>query len=188
MINRSEMFKQYAVNEVVNSYKSTRIRQRKGEEVEIEVPLAIKASKGSLWILVILPGRYPYQKPIVQILNAKVTHAFIGKNYQINHPAIVNWSQQSSLLFAIRAIHSEFDKTPPQLEKKAAEEEKKAPEEAKVKKSMLLQKPSCEDAIADLSKLTNEQLQKLLDDEQAFEDYFLNIKGVKELGERPSQN
>ena len=182
-MNRSEMFKQYAVNEVVNTYKSTRIRQRKGEEVEIEVPLSIKASKGSLWVLVILPGRYPYQKPIVQILNAKVTHAYIGKNYQINHPAVVNWTQQSSLLFAIRAIHAEFDKTPPQLEKKAAVEEEKAPEEAKVKSSVLLQKPSCESAVADLNKLTNEQLQTLLDDEKAFEEYFLNIKGVKELGE-----
>lgn len=185
-MNRSEMFKQYAINEVVATYKSTRIHQRRGEEVEIEVPLSIAASKGSLWILVILPSRYPIQKPIIQILNAKVTHKYIGKNYQINHPVITNWSQQSSLLFAIRSIHSDFDKSPPQLEKNAAREEEKAPEEAKAKKS-LIHKPSLEDTITDLNKLSDDELQKLLDDDKAFEQYFLKIKGVKKLGDNFSK-
>lgn len=161
-MNRNEMFKQYAVNEVIATYKSTRIRQRKGEEVEIEVPLSISASKGNLWILVILPSRYPIQKPIVQILNAKVTHKYIGKNYQINHPTILNWSQQSSLLFAIRSIHADFDKSPPQLEKQAAVEEEKAPEESKAKQSLLLKKPSLDDAVENLNHLSTEELQSLI--------------------------
>ena len=141
-MNKSEMFKQYAINEVVSFYKSTRIRQRKGEEVEIEVPLKIGASKGSLWVLVILMDRYPVQKPILQILNAKVTHKYIGKNYQINHPVITNWSQQSSLLFALRSINGDFDKSPPQLEKKAEVEEEKMPDKAKTKKNALFQRIS----------------------------------------------
>lgn len=141
------MFKQYAINEVIATYKSTRIRQRKGEEVEVEVPLSISASKGSLWILVILPSRYPMQKPIIQILNATVTHKYIGRNYQINHPVLTNWTQQSSLLFAIRSINSEFDKCPPQLEKKVAKEEAKAPQEDQAKES-LLKKPSLDAAVA----------------------------------------
>jgi myosin heavy subunit len=177
------MFKQYAVNEVVATYKSTRIRQRKGEEIEIEVPLSISASKGNLWVLVILPARYPIQKPIIQILNAKVCHKFIGKNYQINHPMVANWTQQSSLLFALKSIHSEFDKCPPQLEKKAANEEQKASEVANAKKSLLFKKPSLADATLDLEKLSNEELQKLSDNDEAFEKYFLQIKGVRELGE-----
>lgn len=148
------MFKQYAVNEVVATYKSTRIRQRKGEEIEIEVPLSIAASKGSLWVLVILPARYPMQKPIIQILKAKVTHKYIGKNYQINHPVLTNWTQQSSLLFAIRSIHTEFDKTPPQLEKKAAMEEEKAPQE-EIAKNSLLKKPQLEDAVEGNSSITS---------------------------------
>lgn len=180
-MNRNEMFKQYAVNELISVYKSSRIRQRKGEEVEVEVPLSISASKGNLWILVILPARYPLQKPIVQILNAKVTHKYIGKNYQVNHPVIINWTQQSSLLFAIRSIHGDFDKSPPQLEKKASMEEVKAPEEAKGKS--LLKKPSIEDAMASLQTLSTDELQELMDDESAFEKFFLKIKGVRELGE-----
>lgn len=35
--------------------------------------------------------------------------------------------------------------------------------------------------------MSNDELQKLLDDEKAFEEYFLKIKGVKELGESFSQ-
>lgn len=182
-MNNSEMFKQYAVNEVIASYKSTRIRQRKGEEVEIEVPLSISASKGNLWILVILPARYPVQKPIIQILNAKVVHKYIGKNYQVNHPVLSNWSQQSSLLFAIKSIHTEFDKSPPQLDKNAAVEEEKVQAEVKSHKSLLLKKPSVDSAVADLNVLGNDELQTLLNDEKAFEKYFMKIPGVKELGD-----
>lgn len=181
-MNKHEMFKQYAVNEVISQYKSTRIRQRKGTEVEIEVPLQISASKGSLWILVILLDRYPVQKPIMQVLNAKVAHKYIGSNYQINHPTLTNWSQQSSLLFAIKSINSDFDKNPPQLEKKAAMEEQKMPEQEQAKKSVLFNRINVDDATEGLTKLSNDELQNLLDDESAFEDYFLNVKGVKELG------
>lgn len=182
-MNKNEMFKQYAVNEVLATYKHTRVRQRRGEEVEIEVPLSIAASKGSLWVLVMLPARYPMQRPIIQIMNAKVSHKYIGKNYQVNHPVIVNWTQQSSLLFAIRSIHTEFNKTPPQLEKKAAMEEEKRPEEERKKESLFNYKPSMESALQDLDKLDNDQLQTLLSDNDEFEAYFLKIKGVRELGE-----
>ena len=184
-MNKSEMFKQYAVNEVIGTYKSTRIRQRKGEEAEIEVPLSISASKGNLWVLVILPARYPVQKPIIQILNAKVTHKYISPhNYQINHPVLTNWSQQSSLLFAIRSIHADFDKHPPQLEKKSqVEEEKFAGSSQKDQNGVFLHKPSLEEACEQLPKMTTEELQKLLDDEKAFEEYFLKIKGVRELSD-----
>lgn len=33
-----------------------------------------------------------------------------------------------------------------------------------------------------MDKLTNDELQNLIDDEKAFEDYFLNVKGVRDLG------
>jgi hypothetical protein len=187
-MNKNEMFKQYAVNEVISHYKNTRIRQRKGPEVEIEVPFSISASKGSLWVLVILLDRYPVQKPIVQILNATVAHKYIGKNYQINHPVLTNWSQQSSLLFALRSIHGEFDKSPPKLEQKVAmEEQKKQVEHEEAKKSVLFQRVTLDNATAGLNNLSNDELQNLLKDEKAFEDYFLNVKGVKELGDNFSK-
>ena len=180
-MNRHEMFKQYAVNEVIGTYKATRIRARKGEEAEIEVPLKISASKGNLWVLVILPARYPIQKPIIQILNAKVSHAYIGKNYQINHPVLTNWSQQSSLLFAIRSIHAEFDKSPPQLEKAAAAEEEKFSAEPKSKSAQLLSNSNFNDVCAQLETMSNSELQDLLsEDMTTFND---NIKVIRQQAE-----
>lgn len=173
------MFKQYAVNEVIGTYKNTRTRAREGEEAEIEVPLKISASKGNLWVLVILPARYPIQKPIIQILNAKVSHAYIGKNYQINHPSLTNWTQQSSLLFAIRSIHSEFDKTPPQLVKE--DEEEKFAGGAKSKTSSLLSNTNFDDICNQLEGMSNDELQALLNEDMStFTD---NIKVIRTQAE-----
>uniref|UniRef100_A0A7S3NTB2 VPS37 C-terminal domain-containing protein n=1 Tax=Euplotes crassus TaxID=5936 RepID=A0A7S3NTB2_EUPCR len=180
-MNRHEMFKQYAVNEVVGTYKNTRTRPRKGEEAEIEVPLKISASKGNLWVLVILPARYPIQKPIIQILNAKVGHQYIGKNFQVNHPSLTNWTQQSSLLFAIRSIHSEFDKTPPQLIKDEVEEEVKIASGPKSKTSSLLQNPDFDQVCDQLEGMSNDELKALLNEDMStFTD---NIKGIRAQAE-----
>lgn len=174
------MFKQYAVNEVIGTYKHTKVRARKGEEAEIEVPLKISASKGNLWVLVILPARYPIQKPIIQILNAKVSHKYIGKNYQISHPVLTNWTQQSSLLFAIRSIHSEFDKTPPQLVKDGDDEEVKSAA-PRSKTASLLQNQNFDEVCTQLEGMSNDELQSLLNEDMStFTD---NIKVIRSQAE-----
>lgn len=180
-MNRHEMFKQYAVNEVIGTYKNTRTRARKGEEAEIEVPLRISASKGNLWVLVILPARYPIQKPIIQILNAKVAHTYIGKNYQITHPSLTNWTQQSSLLFAIRSIHSAFDKTPPQLVQDDSSEESKVAGGSGSKTSGLMSNSNFDQVCTQLEGMTNEELQELLNEDMStFTD---NIKVIRAQAE-----
>ena len=40
-----------------------------------------------------------------------------------------------------------------------------------------------DDAVEDIPKLSNEELKNLIDNENAFEDYFLNVKGVKTLSD-----
>ena len=51
----------------------------------MEVPLSIQASKGALWMCVILPGKYPYQAPICQIIKAKVVHKFLDDQMRVVH-------------------------------------------------------------------------------------------------------
>ena len=75
--NNLQMFQNYSANEVRSVYKSSRLRPRTSDELELEVPLSIAASKGALWLRAILPAKYPYQAPIFQIIKAKVVHTHL---------------------------------------------------------------------------------------------------------------
>ncbi|CAI2378171.1 unnamed protein product [Moneuplotes crassus] len=129
-------------------------------------------------MLVVLPARYPEQRPIMQIIKAKVSHRYIGENYQIYHPSLDNWTQQSSLLFAIRAIHSEFDRVPPQL---AYDEEVKFGAGLDSKGEPMRYSKNFEQICDQLEGMTNQELKDLLnEDMDTFTD---NIQGIKTQAE-----
>lgn len=117
------MFQTFSANEVKAIYRSSKPRPRTGDEFELEVPLTINKSKGALWVLVILPAKYPYQGPIIQVIKAKVVHKHLDSHMRVTHPCLDSWTNKSSLLDAVRTIHQEFNKDPPQLDKGQAKAE-----------------------------------------------------------------
>ena len=153
-------------------YRSSRLRPRTGEELELEVPLTINKSKGALWVLVILPAKYPYQAPLIQIIKAKVVHKHLDSHMGITHPLLDNWTNKSSLLDVIRTVHQEFNSSPPQLDRGQAKAE-----EAK-QKATFIQKPDMGEIKDQLSALSQQEMETLLSDNAFFEDYFNNLKGV----------
>lgn len=171
-----EMIKSYAINEVYRKYLNSRVRERVGEEVEVEVPLKISKSKGALWILVILLENYPEQAPIIQVINARVWHEYIDDAYRVRHPTLENWSRESSLVKAITEINEEFDKAPPQLKKGASSSNTTAEN-----KPVNLVKPGLKDFDDKFNELDNDQIQQLIDDDVIFNDFYLNLDGVEEF-------
>lgn len=176
--NNTEQYKSYAINEVIRHYTSARIRERVGEEIELEVPLKIRKSKGALWILVILPGGYPSVRPIIQVINAKVTHKYIDDNFWVTHPVLKDWSRESGLLKAITTIHEEFDDQPPQLKKGVTPE---MPGQKSSAKSMQLKKPDLKDLDDRIKNMSGEEIQTLIDDDEFLQDFFLQLDGVTEF-------
>lgn len=178
-LNNLQMFQTYSVNEVRSIYRQARLKPRTGDELEMDVPLQIQSSKGALWVSVILPAKYPYQCPIISILKAKVVHQFIDDHLRVTHPLLTNWTQKSSLLEIIKQVHNEFNKQPPKLAAKAAAKQQQ--QEAK-KGGTLIQKPDINKIYKQLEQLGEEEMQTLVDDDDFFNDYFINLDGVKELG------
>lgn len=176
----AELMKSYAVNEIIRKYTQTRVRERVGEEVEIEVPLKITKSKGALWILVVLPMSYPHMAPIIQIINAKVTHEYIDDNFRVVHHTLSEWTKDSSLLAVVEAIHAEFDSTPPQLYKgtKGTVGGGSAKASSEVLK---LRKPGLTDLDEKIKNMSKEEIQGVLDDDTFFDDFFMNLDGVKDF-------
>lgn len=173
------MFQTFSVNEVKAIYRASKPRPRSGDELELEVPLTINKSKGALWVLVILPAKYPYQAPLIQVIKAKVVHKHLDSHMRVTHPLLDSWTNKSSLLDVIRTIHQEFNNSPPQLDKGQAKAE-----EAKQKGTgTFIQKPDMEAIKEQLSELSQSEMETLINDDTFFEDYFNNLKGVKELGE-----
>jgi hypothetical protein len=179
----SELLKSYAINEIVRKYPQTRIRERTGDEVEIEVPLKISKSKGALWILVILPQSYPQTSPVIQVINASVKHEFIDDNFRVHHPTLSNWSTNSSLLACVEKVNSEFDSTPPQLAKHGKNNNSvnagTAPKHKS--KALKLRKPALSDLENKIKDMSSSEIQGVLDDDTFFEDFFMNLEGVRDF-------
>jgi hypothetical protein len=173
-----DMIKSYAVNEIIRKYTSARIRERTGQEVEIEVPLQISKSKGALWILVVLPDEYPQVRPIIQIINAQVTHKYIDDNFGVTHPVLENWDRHCSLIDAITQINQSFDKSPPQLRKGTSA---KVPGGSSMTKKIKLTNPELRDFDKKMKDLSPEEIESILNDESFFTDFFLQLDGVEDF-------
>lgn len=152
----------------------SKIKPRTDDHLEMEVPLQINSSKGALWILVILPAKYPYQAPLIQVAKAKVVHRYLDANMRVIHPSLNDWTQKSNLLSAIKQIHDSFNSDPPKLAQKASETEER--------KGYFIQKPDLSAVLKDVQNFEVDELKTLNDDEDFFFDYFNNLDGVKELG------
>ena len=164
----AELLKSYAVNELLRKYNMARIREKNGDNVQVEVPLKITKSKGALWVLVILPIDYPSMKPIIQIINAKVSHEFIDDDYKVVHPLLDEWNKNSSLSEVLSKIHEEFERDPPKLRKTSSESHKA---KEKFRTAIMLKKPDLKDFETKIKELSNEELDSILNDETFFRDF-----------------
>ena len=164
----SELLKSYAVNELLRKYNMARIRDKSGDNTQVEVPLKITKSKGALWVLVILPIDYPAMKPIFQIINAKVSHEFIDDDYKIVHPSLDDWNKNSSLCETLAKIHEEFESDPPKL-RKSSQESHKVKE--KFRTAIMLKKPELKDFEEKVKELSNDELDLILNDEMLLSNF-----------------
>ena len=94
---------------------------------------------------------------------------------RVNHPALVDWNPKSSLLHAIKEVHKVFNENPPKLAKK----EQKAAEEQK--SATLIQKPDLDEIQKQVKRLDENQMKTLLEDDEFFNDYFIELPGVDSL-------
>lgn len=176
-----EIIKSYAINELFRTYINVRVRERVAEEVEIEVPLKISKSKGALWMLVILPGNYPNQPPIFQIINAKVEHECIDDNFLVRHVVLDDWNNSSSLINAISSVHKEFEDAPPQLKKGVGSGHGGKSSSGHKKKHIPFKKPELKDFDEKVKDMGEDELQTLLDDDAFLNEFFLSLDGVEDF-------
>ena len=125
---------------------------------------------------VILPGKYPYQAPICQIIKAKVVHKFLDDQMRVVHQSLVNWDPKTSLVQVIKEIHREFNDEPPKLKK--TDSSKKVEEQ---KQATLIQKPDMDQIDKAIKQLSQDQMKTLLEDDEFFNDYFVGLPGVETL-------
>ena len=177
----SPEFKSYAVNEIIAKYTTSRIREKSGDEIEVEVPLKIGKSKGALWILVILPQNYPSIKPIIQIINAKVQHEYIDDNYRVIHPILDEWNSNSSLIEVIETIHVSFDSNPPQLKKGTNAAKADALNKPQNLESLSLRKPNLADLDDRIKNMSSDEINTILNDETFFVDFFMELDGARDF-------
>ena len=173
-----EIIKSYAINELYMTYRNSRVRERVAEEVEIEVPLHIKKSRGALWLLVVLPANYPNQVPIFQIINAKVEHEYIDDSFIVRHPILEEWDSNSSLTKAVVKVNEDFDNDPPQLKKGV---NPSMPNKKDAQKKLKFKKPELKDFEDKIKDMSDEEVQTLLEDEAFFNEFFLSLDGVEEF-------
>ena len=80
---------------------------------QYRVPLMLPISPGPLFIKVTLGNQFPAVRPQVHMMS-DVTHRNVeAGTIQYKGPVITQWSQNSSLAEAVKAIHDEFVKEPP---------------------------------------------------------------------------
>ena len=123
----------------------------------------------------ILPQKYPYQAPILQIIKAQVVHKYLDDGLRVTHPVVLQWSAKSSLLETIKKIHQEFNTEPPQLAKNSKKQEE-------AKQSSHIQKLDMGKINKALEDLSTEEMKTLLSDDAFFNDFVMNLEGVRDLG------
>jgi len=90
---------------------------------EYRVPLKLPVSEQPLFVKLystlvltmirILASDFPLTKPSIQIMS-KVQHKHIEANtFYYNGPVLAGWTDKSSLVHVVQAVHEEFSKQPP---------------------------------------------------------------------------
>lgn len=100
-------------------YQGIVVESQTAQQTQYRVPLFLQISQTPLYIRVTCPANFPQQRPTVQVL-ARVFHKDLHDVTKVvASPLLDQWNYQtgSSLVNAIRDIHSRFDRQPPVPEK-----------------------------------------------------------------------
>eukprot|EP00345_Euplotes_harpa_P012447 CAMPEP_0168336500 /NCGR_PEP_ID=MMETSP0213-20121227/11580_1 /TAXON_ID=151035 /ORGANISM="Euplotes harpa, Strain FSP1.4" /LENGTH=182 /DNA_ID=CAMNT_0008341707 /DNA_START=196 /DNA_END=744 /DNA_ORIENTATION=+ len=113
----------------------------------------------------------------MQVINAQVAHEHIDDDFRIVHKLLDDWNENSSLLTVVKKIHEEFEKDPPKLKKGTTPQSSSKKQQ---KPLLNIKKPELKDLDEKLKNMSGEEINSILDDDVFFQDFFMNLEGVKE--------
>ncbi|RCI03463.1 hypothetical protein CU098_004050 [Rhizopus stolonifer] len=156
-----------------------------------EIPLN---AEESTFLLVNLPAEFPEEPPVITVSPTGMRHPWIEGDV-VMHDALPSWSQQSNLGLLVKEIRDEFSQRPPakkNLNDTSPQQLPPKPEEGYRSRppppipTASISTPTATATAVNpeynaISKLSQEDMEELLQNETAFEIFFHSLERIKNL-------